>query len=117
MLIKIDTAAADPLYLQIERDIRAAIANGSIPVGSRLPAARDMARSLEVNMHTVLRAYAELRESGDIELRRGRGAVVLPRAGRDPKVTSAILNLIELARERGVTVAELHQALDEGASR
>lgn len=117
MLVKIDTTAADPIYLQIERDIRAAIACGSIPVGTRLPAARDLARSLEVNMHTVLRAYAGLRESGDIELRRGRGAVVLRRADRDPKVTAAVTDLIELARERGVTVDELHKALDEGATR
>lgn len=117
MLVRIDPTTPDPIYAQIEREIRAAIAAGSLAVGSRLPAARDLAASLDVNMHTVLRAYAELRESGDIELRRGRGAVVLPRADRDPKVTDAVARLLDLARERGVTVAELHEVLDEGASR
>jgi len=117
MLVKIDTTAADPIYSQIAREIRAAIASGAIPEGARLPAARDLAKSLDVNMHTVLRSYSELRDSGDIELRRGRGAVVLPRADRDPKVTAAITKLLELARERGVTVAELHEVLDDGASR
>lgn len=117
MLVKIDTTAAEPIYSQIAREIRAAILSGSITAGSRLPAARDLAKSLEVNMHTVLRAYSELREAGDIELRRGRGAVVLPRADRDPTITAALSRLLDLARERGVTVAELHQALDEGEPR
>lgn len=115
MLVKIDTSSAEPIYAQIAREIRSGILSGATPVGSRLPAARELAASLDINMHTVLRAYAELRDAGDIELRRGRGAVVLPRSDRDPKVAAAVNQLLELARERGVTVAELHQALDEGA--
>ncbi|MEU2050598.1 GntR family transcriptional regulator, partial [Streptomyces albidoflavus] len=49
---------------------------GGFAPGDRLPAARTLADSLGVNVHTVLRGYQQLRDEGLIELRRGRGAVV-----------------------------------------
>lgn len=117
MLIRIDTTATEPIYSQIAREVRSAIARGEAPTGSRLPAARELARSLDVNMHTVLRAYAELREAGDIELRPGRGAVVLPRTRLDSDVASAVEHLLNVARRKGVRLADLHQALEEGDTR
>jgi DNA-binding transcriptional regulator YhcF (GntR family) len=52
------------------------VLEGRLATGDRLPAAKDVARSLDVNLHTVLRAYQELRDEGLVDLRRGRGAVV-----------------------------------------
>lgn len=115
MLIRIDPRASEPIYVQIEREVRRAIAAGTVRAGDRLPAARDLAASLEVNMHTVLRAYTELREAGVIDLRRGRGAVVLPPQPSVPEVDQAVAELLELARRHGIPLSELHQALDEGA--
>ncbi len=115
MLIRLDTTVAHPLYLQITREVRRAIVRGEVRAGERLPAARELAHSLGVNMHTVLRAYAELRDAGDIELRRGRGAVVLPRSDLHDDVASAVQNLLEVARRRGISLEELHHSLDEGA--
>lgn len=117
MLIRIDTSTTEPIYVQIAREVRSAISRGVVATGARLPAARDLARSLEVNMHTVLRAYAELRDAGDIDMRPGRGAVVLPRSGLRPDVAEAVAHLLDVARGAGMTLAELHHALDEGASR
>lgn len=83
MLVKLDSAANEPLFAQLAAQVRGALADGSIREGDRLPAARDLAASLEINLHTVLRAYQELRDEGLIELRRGRGAVVTELAGQD----------------------------------
>lgn len=114
MLLRIDTRAGEPIYVQIGRAVRAAIADGTLAEGDRLPAARDLARSLEVNMHTVLRAYSDLREAGVIDVRRGRGAVVL-RPAPNPQLTEAVHRLLEVGEAHGLSLEQLHHALDQGA--
>lgn len=118
MLIRIDTRAAEPIYVQIAREVSRAARSGELSAGDRLPAARDLASSLEVNMHTVLRAYADLRDEGVIELRRGRGAVVVAVPTTPAEVSTAVRHLLALARRHDIPLSDLHRALDdEGAPR
>jgi GntR family transcriptional regulator len=70
-------AAEASLAEQVATQIRYAIARGELASGERLPAARDLAAAVDVDMHTVLRAYASLQHDVLIELRRGRGATVI----------------------------------------
>ncbi len=104
MLVRIDQSAATPLHEQIGAGVRRAIAQGDVADGDRLPAARDLAEGLQVNVHTVLRAYGALRDEGLIELRRGRGAVV--RAGERERTRLAlaahVTELVTQARKRGI---------------
>lgn len=121
MLIRIDTRAPEPIYTQITREVRRVLAAGELREGDRLPAARELARSLDVNMHTVLRAYADLRDEGVIELRRGRGAVVVAVPTQPVEVSAAVRDLVTLARRHDIPLSDLHHALDaavdEGAQR
>lgn len=80
MLLRVDPASPRPLFEQLAVQIRVAVVDGELRSGERLPAARDLAASLEINQHTVLHAYQVLRDEGLVELRRGRGAVVTARA-------------------------------------
>ena len=116
MLFRIDPAATEPIYAQIAARVRSAAARGELEAGERLPAARDLAESLQINLHTVLRAYQDLRDDGVIELRRGRGAVVSAGAGRDiGPLTDAIAVVAATARRLGVspdtTLALVREAL------
>ena len=92
MLFTVDQASSVALADQIAAQVRGGIARGDVRAGDRLPPARDLAAGLGVNMHTVLRAYARLRDEGVIDLRRGRGAVVRGHVEADR------MRLAELAR-------------------
>lgn len=93
MLILVDTSSSTSLAGQIKAQVRAGIVAGALRQGERLPPARDLAESLGVNMHTVLRAYGALREEGLIEMRQGRGAWVSSDA------SPALVRVTELASE------------------
>lgn len=83
MMFRIDPRADEPLFAQLVEQVRVGVVRGRIAPGERLPAARELADALDVNVHTVLRAYQELRDEGLLDLRRGRGAVVTARAAAD----------------------------------
>ncbi|MFJ8308750.1 MULTISPECIES: GntR family transcriptional regulator [unclassified Streptomyces] len=109
MLFRVDPASPQPLGDQIAASVRRAIAEGTVTPGDRLPAARALADSLGVNVHTVLRGYQRLREEGLIELRRGRGAVVVDDAGARGRATLMlrVRELVDQARELGLTEEEV----------
>ncbi|MFI6687126.1 GntR family transcriptional regulator [Streptomyces sp. NPDC050485] len=109
MLFRVDFASPQPLGDQIAASVRRAIAEGTVSPGDRLPAARTLADSLGVNVHTVLRGYQRLREEGLIELRRGRGAVVVDDTAARGRATLQlrVRELVELARELGLSEEEV----------
>lgn len=76
MLITIDAAAPEPLYLQIRNQIVAGIATGQLEPGQSLPSVRSLASDLGINLHTVNKAYAVLRDEGYVRMRGRAGAVI-----------------------------------------
>jgi GntR family transcriptional regulator len=74
--VTIDTRDATPIYAQLERALRAAMATGRLRPGDQLPTVRQLAVELSINANTVARVYAELERAGAIETRRGVGSFV-----------------------------------------
>lgn len=68
-----------PLYAQLERAIRHAIAIEKLRVGDQLPTVRQLAVELRINANTVAKVYAELERAGLLETRRGVGTFVKTR--------------------------------------
>lgn len=65
-----------PLYAQLSRAIKFAIATGRLNVGDQLPTVRQMAVDLRINANTVARVYTELERKGILETRRGVGTFI-----------------------------------------
>ena len=86
-IVSIDPRDATPIYAQLERALRAAIATGRLRPGDQLPTVRQLAVDLRVNANTVARVYAELERNGTIETRRGVGSFITatPLQARPPR--------------------------------
>ena len=81
-IVSIDPRDRTPIYAQLDRALRAAIATGRLGPGEQLPTVRQLAVDLEVNANTVARVYAELERAGILETRRGVGSFVSTTPGK-----------------------------------
>ena len=95
MDIIISNAGGQPIYEQICRQIKGAIASGRLKPGEPLPSIRALARDLRISVITTKRAYEELERDGFICTVAGKGSFV---AQQD----------VELARESSLREIELH---------
>lgn len=93
MFIEIDFETEKPIYRQLIEQIIAGIAMKKLLPGERLPSVRNMAEDIGINMHTVNKAYQELRDREFILIHRQRGVVVNP-AG-PPEVDEEYLSLLK----------------------
>jgi GntR family transcriptional regulator len=105
-MFALDPSDPTPIYAQLERAIRVAIATGRLGKGDRLPTVRQLAVDLRINANTVAKVYSELERAGVLETRRGVGTFV----GMTPASPSS-----EHERRRHVT-AFLDRFLAEAAT-
>ncbi|GAA5014247.1 PLP-dependent aminotransferase family protein [Kitasatospora paranensis] len=84
---RVPDAAGRPrsAYRTLAARIAALVADGRLPVGTRLPAERELAAELAVSRTTVAAAYEALRADGYLRSRRGAGSwTTLPEGTRPP---------------------------------
>jgi GntR family transcriptional regulator len=117
-IVALDARDATPIYAQLERALRAAIASGRLTIGDQLPTVRQLAVDLRVNANTVARVYADLERSGVLETRRGVGSFVRanaaearPAAEHQRRLTAFATRVVADAAASGFTLRELIQQL------
>ncbi len=118
--IRVDLDSAVPLYAQIERQLRALLAEERWKAGDRLPSVRETAVRLGVNPLTVAKAYRLLQDEGLLESRPGAG-IYAARAPRSPRGDrrAAVLRKLEEALEeaRGLPREELEELFEQALLR
>jgi GntR family transcriptional regulator len=118
-LFHIDVRHPTPLYAQLERAIRFAIATGKLSIGEQLPTVRQLAVDLRINANTVARVYGELERAGVVETRRGIGTFVNARPGeatnrrdRERELRDVCDHFVAEAGTRGFSIDDLIEHLE-----
>lgn len=116
MILKIDFNSEEALYIQLCNQIIMGIATEMLHEGDSLPSVRQLADEIGINMHTVNKAYAVLRQEGFLRLDRRRGAVVALdmdklRALNEMKQNLALIIARGICKD--VTRNEIHTLVDQ----
>lgn len=117
-IVAIDPRDRTPIYAQLERGLRAAIATGRLGPGDQLPTVRQLAVDLQVNANTVARVYSELERAGVIETRRGVGSFIsaTPAQAHPPhqherRLRAFVTRVLADADAAGFTIGDVLAAL------
>ena len=117
-LVSIDPRDKTPLYTQLERGLRAAMATSRLKPGDQLPTVRQLAVALRINANTVARVYADLERSGAIETRRGVGSFVAANPGQarsrgehDKRLRAFVTRVLADGATNGFSAEEIIDAL------
>ena len=109
----------EPMYRQIESQLRDFILSGVLKPGTRLPTIRALAQDLSCSVITTRRAYEDLEREGFILTRVGRGTVVAQiseekmSAHRREAVDAALGEAVRAGRRAGFTKEELREIFEE----
>ena len=117
MDIIISNSGGQPIYEQICRQIKGAIAAGKLKPGEPLPSIRALARDLRISVITTKRAYEELERDGFICTAAGKGSFVAQQDAELAKESSLreieehLSAALELARQIELSKEELMDIL------
>ncbi len=76
MRVRVQPSLGTPIYLQIEAQVKHAIAAGALQQNDLLPPVRKLAAELGINPNTVARAYQNLERDGILRTVPGGGCYV-----------------------------------------
>jgi GntR family transcriptional regulator len=113
----------EPMYRQIESQLRDFILGGQLEPGTKLPSVRALARDLSCSVITTRRAYQDLEGEGFIHTRQGMGTLVaqIPEeemsTHRREAVDGAFREAVRAGRRAGLTEEELRDILEETLQR
>jgi GntR family transcriptional regulator len=101
--LRVDVHTPVPIRRQLAEQLKHAIEGGGVPRDQALPSIRELSGFLGINPNTVARAIEDLKQSGYVEVRRGKGVFVAP---APPTRRSPILRE-QLLKETAIRAAAL----------
>lgn len=117
MEIIVSSKASRPLYEQIASQIKSAIMNGELNVGDAIPSVRALAKSLQISILTVQKAYGILQEDGFIETTAGKGCYVSNRnkefylEEQQKRMEEKLTEAVEIAHSSGISLDRIIELL------
>lgn len=104
--IQINENSAEPLYHQIETQLKSLIISGAITEGTLLPSIREFAGDLKCSVITVRRVYQDLENEGLLRTKQGTGTFVshVENGAMEQYKRVAISNALESAVDIGLSV-------------
>jgi GntR family transcriptional regulator len=123
MQLSVDVDNGMPIYEQLVRQVKYAVAEGVVIPGQMIPSVRDVARQLAINPNTVQRAYQQLQAEEIIESLRGRGMAVCLGAkkqcqtDRQTLLGERLMAVIEEAVRSGLDSDRLREMFERGLSK
>ncbi len=103
MFFSIDPSGDVPIYEQIVRQVKLAVADGVLVGGQMVPSVRQLSKNLAINPNTIARAYQQLQSDLVLEPLRGRGMIV--RRDSVPRCTKARNSLVAESVRRALADA------------
>ena len=117
MNILINNSSGQPLYEQIEEQIKSQILSGELSEGDALPSMRVLAKELKISIITTKRAYEDLERDGFIVSVTGKGSFVkglnseFVRESMLFEIEEMLEKVAEKAAVGGITLEELTERL------
>ena len=117
MDIIISNSQSEPIYAQIENQIKAMIMQSKLKEGDALPSMRNLAKELRISLITTKRAYEELERDGFIVTVAGKGCFVaakntqLVREENLREIERLLAKAAEIAKVCDVSQKELGEIL------
>jgi GntR family transcriptional regulator len=112
VLFHVNPVSGLALYLQIEAQVKQALAAGALKAGDALPSVRKLAADLGINPNTVARAYQELERDGVIRTVPG-GGTYLENGGLGLLKSEKLRRLRPLAQQIAVEGSQLRLSAAE----
>ena len=116
MVIEIDFNSDEAIYIQLRNQIIMGIATSSIHEGDSLPSVRQLANHIGINMHTVNKAYAVLRQEGYITVDRRHGAIIaldVDKVKALEEMKQQFRVILAKGRCKNISRDEMHALIDE----
>jgi GntR family transcriptional regulator len=110
MNLQVDAQSPIPIRRQLTEQLKRVIESGGVPRDQALPSIRELAGFLGINTNTVARVIDDLKQSGYVEARRGRGVFVVPEppARPSPHLRERFLQgMVIRAAALGMTAGDL----------